>query len=72
MAGVGWNINHTTSSSAGPSWAGGSTTGAVTFGGSGTGGATVTPTSTVGALLAQYWPVLLGVAVVLYVRRRHR
>jgi len=72
MAGVGWNIAHTTSSSAGPSWAGGSTTGAVNFGGSGMGGASAGATDAVGAFLARYWPIVVGVAVVLYVRRHRR
>lgn len=59
------------SSSAGPSTSTGSSTGTINFGGSGLGGTTVGPAGlNLGALVSQYWPVLLAAGVILYVRRR--
>jgi len=59
------------SSSAGPSTSTGSSTGTINFGGSGLGGTTVGPTGlNLGALISQYWPMLLAAGVILYVRRR--
>jgi hypothetical protein len=59
------------SSSAGPSTSTGSATGTINFGGSGLGGTAVGGSGVnLGALVTQYWPLLLAAGVILYVRRK--
>ena len=56
---------------AGPATSSGSQqTGNITFGGSGLGGTSVGGGFNVGGLITQYWPLLLAVGTVWYIRRR--